>query len=135
MTVIIWKDEHSINVKEIDEQHKKIVELVNSIHLSIKSSADKSELEEKLSHLIDYTRMHFSTEEQLMQQYDYPEFSRHQREHKILLQHLERVLAVVSSGEYPAFCSDYNVSTDWAVIHILESDKLLGAFLNARNVF
>ena len=85
--------------------------------------------------LVEFTRMHFSTEEQLMEKYDYPEYEEHLSEHRVLLQHMTDLVAVVSRGKYPTFYSDYDVSTDWALVHISEFDKGLGAFLNSKDVY
>lgn len=101
----------------------------------MEARVDKKELEVLLIKLVKFTRMHFSTEEQLMKKYDYPERKKHQKEHKILLRHLDNLVTVVSNGKYPTFYSDYDVSSDWAMIHILEYDKHLGAFLNSRNIY
>ncbi len=135
MPIVTWSEEYSINVKEIDIQHQKILELVNTLHSSVEASLDKKELEKLLIKLVEFTRIHFSTEEQFMKEYDYPDLDKHHKEHRILLQHLDDLVASVSSGKYPTFNSDYDVSSDWAVMHILECDKYLGAFLNSRNVY
>ena len=69
------------------------------------------------------------------QKYDYPEREEHFKEHRILLQHMTDLVAMVSRGKYPAFYSDYDVSDDWALVHIREFDKNLGAFLNSKGVY
>lgn len=135
MAAFTWSDEHKINVEEIDIQHQRILELVNNLHSSVEACIEKKELERVLIELVEYTHMHFSTEELLMKKNDYPELKKHHKEHQILLQHLDHLVAAVSSGKYPTFYSDYDVSTDWAMVHILECDKHLGAFLNSRNIY
>ncbi len=135
MPIIVWKDEHSINVKEIDIQHQKILELVNELHTSVEASVDKQDLEGLLTKLVEYTHKHFSDEEQLMKQHNYPNLTKHHKEHRILLQHLDHLVSAVSNGKHPTFRSDYDVSSDWAMLHILECDKQLGTFLNSKNVY
>lgn len=135
MPIVTWCDDYSVNVEEIDLQHQKMLELVNNLHTSVEACIDKQDLKEKLVGLVEFTRMHFSTEERLMKQYDYPQAAPHHREHRILLQHMDNLVAAVSSGKYPTFYSDYDVSTDWALVHIAECDKSLGAFLNSKGVY
>lgn len=135
MPIVTWCDEYNVNVREIDMQHQKLLELVNNLHFSVESRIDKNDLENLLVELVDFTRVHFSTEEQLMKKYDYPEFESHHKEHRILLKHMNDLVAVVSGGEYPTFYSDYDVSSDWALVHISEHDKGLGAFLNSKDVY
>jgi len=135
MPIVTWCDEYNVNVEEIDIQHRKILELVNNLHSSVEACIDKNELKDLLVELVEYTGMHFSTEEQLMEKYDYPEHEEHLSEHRILLQHMTDLVAVVSRGKYPTFFSDYDVSTDWALVHISEFDKSLGAYLNSKNIY
>ena len=135
MPIVTWRDEYSVNVKQIDEQHQRMLELVNNFHLAVEACTDKDSLQNMLVELADFTRMHFSTEEQLMKEHDYPELNRHHKEHQILLRHIGDLVFSVSNGKYPTFYSDYDVSTDWALIHIAEYDKDLGAFLNTKGVY
>jgi len=135
MPIVSWSDEHSVNVEEIDIQHKKIIELVNNLHSSVENSVDKTELENLLIKLVEFTHKHFAYEEKLMKTHAFPSYKKHRKEHKMLLHHLDNLVAGVSNGEYPTFRSDYDVSSDWAIVHIIECDKHLGAFLNSKNIF
>jgi hemerythrin len=134
MPIINWRDEYSVNVREIDIQHQKMLEIVNNLHAAVEECRDKSEVKSLLIELVDFTHLHFSTEERFMDEYNYPGSEIHKSEHKVLLQHLDNLVAGVSSGKYPTFCSDYDVSSDWFLVHIAKSDKNLGAFLNTRGV-
>ena len=135
MPIVTWSEEFSINVKEIDTQHQKLLELVNNLHSSVEARIDKHVLEGMLIELVEFTRMHFSTEEGFMREHGYPDSATHINEHRLLLEHMDQLVKAVSGGRYPTFYSDYDVSSDWALIHISESDKRLGAFLNTKNVF
>ena len=104
MPIVNWSNEYSINVDEIDNQHQEMLGLVNNLHSSVESRTDKNILKKMLAELVVYTRMHFATEEQLMEQHDYPHHIEHKNEHRLLLQHLEFLLSAVSIGKYPTFC-------------------------------
>ena len=135
MPIATWRDEYSVNVEEIDLQHQKLLELVNGLHTAVESRIDKEELRGQLIKLVEFTREHFATEERLMEAHGYPDSNQHHEEHRLLLQHMDDLVAGVSSGKYPTFYSDYDVSNDWALIHINESDKKLGAYLNSKEIF
>lgn len=134
MPIVTWSNEYEVNVKEIDSQHRKLLELVNRLHAAVESCVDKERLRSILGELVECTREHFLTEEQYMQEYEYPESENHRRQHRALLGQLEELVAD-SSGKHPAFCSDYDVSSDWALTHICDQDKSLGKFLNSRGVY
>jgi hemerythrin-like metal-binding protein len=130
MPIVTWSDEYNVNVEKIDKQHRHLLQLVNNLHAAVEARIDKDELKTMLIELTEFTRKHFATEEQLMNKYDYPGQKAHHKEHKMLLRHLGDLVAAVSKGKYPTFYSDYDVSTDWALTHIIAHDKPLGIFLN-----
>ena len=134
MAIVIWREEYNVNVREIDEQHKAMLELVNNIHCAVEARIDKNDLIELLDQLVEFTREHFSTEEQLMKKHDYPDLVKHHKEHRLLLQYLVDLVDAVSGGKRLTFYSDYDVSTDWALTHISEHDQDLGIFLNSKGV-
>ncbi|MDJ0957315.1 MAG: hemerythrin family protein [Arenicellales bacterium] len=112
-----------------------MIALVNNLHAAVEACANKDDLKDLLVELVEFTRKHFSTEEKLMEEYDYPDLATHHKEHRLLLQYLIDLVDAVSSGKKLTFCSDYDVSTDWVLIHISECDKSLGAFLNSKGVY
>jgi hemerythrin-like metal-binding protein len=135
MAVATWREEYNVDVAEIDEQHKQLLDRVHRLHKAVEARIDKDELKQMLVDLAAFTATHFATEEKFMKEYDYPAYGAHLREHKMLLRHLNDLVTGVSNGKYPTFYSDYDVSNDWALLHIQEHDKPLGAFLNRINVF
>jgi len=135
MPIVQWKDEYIINVEEIDIQHQTMVKLVNSLHSSVEARKDKSELESLLVELVEYTHMHFFTEEKLMKKNADPSFKLHNNEHRSLLRHLDQLVALVANGQQPTFFSDYDLSSDWMIAHITEHDKKMGKYLNSKGVY
>ena len=135
MPIVKWCDNFSVNVVQIDSQHKQMLELVNNLHASVEACVDKKDLERMLVELVDFTRLHFLTEEKLMKEHGYSGLTSHYKEHRILLQHLDNLVKAVEHGKYPAFYSDYDVSSDWALDHISECDKSLGAFLYSKGIY
>ncbi|MCB1760238.1 MAG: hemerythrin family protein [Gammaproteobacteria bacterium] len=135
MAVATWREEYNVDVAKIDEQHKQLLDRVSRLHKAVEDRIDKNDLKQMLIDLAEFTATHFATEEKLMQQHNYPAYKTHLREHKMLLRHLHDLVTAVSNGKYPTFYSDYDVSNDWALLHIHEHDKPLGAFLNRAKVF
>ena len=135
MPILVWSDEYSVNVAEIDEQHKKLLEHVNKLHASVEAQIDKQDLHELLVELYDYTAFHFAFEEKLMDQHGMKNVKKHHKEHKLLLKHLKHICNAVSDGKRPTFYSQYDVSNDWLLAHIMDFDKKMGAFLNSKDVY
>ena len=79
-----WADTMSVGVPEIDSQHRELINLLNRLFVSVvERDKDKTTIE-ILDALIDYTKTHFTLEEELMlvAGYDPGEFVTHQRAHQ-----------------------------------------------------
>ena len=135
MPVLVWSEDFSVNVAEIDAQHKKLCDYVNKLHAGVEARVDREDLRRLLEGLVEYTRLHFATEERLMQEHGMQPASSHRKEHGKLLRLLEDTLISISEGSHPIFYSKYDVSNDWFLAHIMNHDKKLGAFLNSKGVF
>ena len=135
MPILDWSDEYSINVAEIDSQHKKLLEHVNRLHAGVEAQIDKEDLRQLLLDLVEYAQFHFGFEEKLMREHGMEHMKRHHKEHKLLLRHLGHVVDAISAGKRPAFYSEYDVSNDWFLAHIRGFDRTMGAFLNSKGVY
>ena len=135
MPVLVWSEEFSVNVAEIDTQHKKLCDYVNKLHAGVEARVDREDLRQLLINLVEYARIHFATEERLMDEHGLQPDNRHRKEHETLLRLLEDTVKSISEGSHPIFYPKYDVSNDWFLAHIMDHDKKLGAFLNSRGVF
>ena len=72
-----WKDEYSVGVAEIDEQHKGVIELFTVIDTAIDNREGWSDVFFKLEQLREHARFHFALEESLMRMHDYPKQAEH----------------------------------------------------------
>jgi hemerythrin len=70
-----------------------------------------------------------------MVKYDYPGYTIHKTQHDDLLIALRDFAREVSGMPHSAFRFNFDVSTDWLMHHIGESDIRLGKFLNSKEVY
>ncbi len=134
MPQIVWDPAvMSVGHALIDEQHIKLLELLNNMSDSIATKADDKDFVKKvLQELCDYTVEHFNTEESLMDPEAYPEYDTHVSEHMECTQAVLDFLQAFSEkneGDLREF-SDF--ATNWVVSHVLGTDKALGRFLAGR---
>ena len=85
MALITWNNNYSVNIKEIDSQHKKLVELVNELYDNMKIGKGKEVTGKVLNDLVKYTESHFAYEEELFKKFKYIEGVKHSQEHAQLL--------------------------------------------------
>lgn len=123
MALFVWDDKFSVNVKEIDEQHKRLIGMINELHDGMKSGSGKTALAPVLKRLIDYTMYHFSTEERYMVQHKYPGELAHKAEHK---KFTDKVIDFHKKFESGSLAVTHEVMTflrDWLTNHIMVTDK------------
>jgi hemerythrin-like metal-binding protein len=132
MELVKLEDNLKLDIPEIDSQHETLIRLINLLHETMLQGADRAALDELLSQLLAHTRMHFSYEEQLMSQHNYPGYEAHKSEHDRLMQHLVDLAERYKNGELLLSFAIVLELKGWAVVHIEKSDKPLGSFLNNR---
>ena len=81
-----WQDAYLTHIDELDEQHQRLVGLINDLYTDLQNCPEDMQkracIAKTLDELVDYSIYHFSAEEKLMQEYDYPEYEQHKSEHE-----------------------------------------------------
>ncbi len=72
MALIIWDKALSVGVNEMDDQHKKLIEIINNLFEAMKIGMGRETLNYVFSGLIDYAKKHFFDEKELMKKYSFP---------------------------------------------------------------
>lgn len=134
MALINWSENYSVSVKEIDSQHKKLVDLINSLHEGMKAGRGKDVLGTVLNDLVNYTAYHFSFEEKLFEKYSYPELNTHKRQHADLVVQVLAYKESFETGKSVLTIEIMNFLSDWLTKHIAGSDKKYTSFLNSKGV-
>jgi len=130
MAYIDWSDEFSVKVEEVDDDHKRLVNMVNELHdLFGQGAVDKDGLLDLLEKLLSYTSWHFRHEERLMQNYSDPELFNHKKEHEDLEKQATELYEKLLGGDdsVPAMLLPF--LKDWLINHIAGTDKQMGHFL------
>lgn len=85
MERIEWTDEFSMGIGLFDQQHKQLLNLVNSLIDSSGGSDDKAAVADTMAELLELAYDHFSYEEKFLLQYGYPDYEAHQQHHQDFL--------------------------------------------------
>ena len=110
MPLVTWSDDYSVSIKEIDDQHKKLFDLLNELHDAMKKAKGKSILGKVIKDLISYTEFHFSTEEILLQNCKYPEFEEHKLKHDEFTKKVKEFEQKYLDGSVLAFSRNSTIS-------------------------
>ncbi len=127
MTKIAWSQEFSVGFDEIDDQHKKIIDLYNEIDES-KTEEDNIKAEKKLGEYID---RHFKYEHNLMEESKYANKMNHVGDHLRLIE-LYKMIKRKDGNKNPVMKI---IVYKWFVEHVIndDMDKHLGRFLKDRS--
>lgn len=131
---IEWNDYLKINVKKIDDEHKKIADIANELYNGTVSGLQSKEFEGKiLKDLFEYSNGHFITEETLMKNNGYSDFENHKKEHDNYTSKLADLYEKHSGG---ISISDemLELMKNWIIDHILKADRDLGIYLNSIGI-
>ena len=134
MAFMEWSDTLSVNIKEIDEQHKKLLAMINELHEAMKTGRGKEVTEKTLGGLIAYVGTHFATEEALMEKHNYPGFLAHKGEHAKLTAQAKDIHQQFQQGKAVVNVELMNFLKSWLQNHILGTDKKYVPFLNSKGV-
>lgn len=123
MEHITWQDSYNTGFKEIDEQHRRLVEMINGLYRIISSNAVRSDKRELLLKLVDYAKVHFKYEEILFARYDYPLRKEHVVIHRDFLKKIVEFNEREEDDEREFSYRLFLFLKEWLIDHILKEDR------------
>jgi hemerythrin-like metal-binding protein len=126
---LVWNNTFSVQVKEIDEDHRRLVKLFNVLSHSVVNGDATNYTEAVLEELISCTVWHFRHEERLMLKYGYEGFMEHKTEHQELIESAKALQQKSLQEGKPVSSEDIEFLERWLTEHILVADMELGSHL------
>lgn len=134
MALINWNDTLSVNIKGLDNQHKRLVDIINELHDAMKNGQSKTVLSKILYDLSDYTKTHFKSEEELFEKYHYQDKIKHKKEHDAFVDKVGAFINDFNNGKVGLSIEVMNFLNTWLINHIKGSDKAYSSFLNSHGI-
>ena len=129
MKELVWDKTLSVEVNEIDEDHRRLVELFNILNRSAEEGDSSDYIEAVLDELISCTVWHFKHEERLMLKYGFEGLKEHKTEHDELIESAKELQQRFLREGRRVSGEDIEFLEHWLTGHILAADMVLGAFL------
>jgi hemerythrin-like metal-binding protein len=130
MPFMEWKKDYSVGVAIFDDEHKKLIAIINQLHEAFAAGVDRLTLQQISDSLVEYTLMHFRHEEMYFDDWAYPEAGEHIAVHAKLRQQVFEYRKQIMEKEAWDLAQDMALFLrDWLLHHILIDDRKYGAFL------
>ncbi|WP_198264980.1 bacteriohemerythrin [sulfur-oxidizing endosymbiont of Gigantopelta aegis] len=130
--LIQWNNELSVGIDSIDEQHKKLINMINTLNEALAEGEANEALIAIFDDLADYTVSHFGYEEKLFAQHAYEQTESHINEHHAMIEQVQKLRQKMADGDFLVGVEVMVFLKDWLLNHILKTDKDYGQFLLAK---
>jgi len=116
----------------IDAEHDLQMQLLDSLTQSIESGADFAPIKHILEQFIEFSDMHFLSEQLVMRLHGYPAYEPHLQEHTRLMKKVREIRETVFHGERAPSLQLIQELRDWLIDHIASEDVAFGEFMRSR---
>lgn len=123
LILIQWDSKYETGIQTIDDQHLKLVKIINLLYSRMKVGRSKSTLETTINQLIDYTITHFKTEESIFNDIDYPHKDEHIQTHNQFIQEMQTIKENYILGKHGISIELLHYLKEWVINHIQSSDQ------------
>lgn len=132
MAKLEWRNELSVGVTMIDDQHKELIRIANGLINAVSLGRDRKTLENVLRRLREYTVFHFKSEEALMEELRYDKRAQHANEHHELKDKVKGFQRMLYLQEELTPQAVLAFMKEWLLKHILQSDRDIARFIREQ---
>lgn len=115
----------------IDSHHKELINRMNQLLDSCERSNEKSVAVKTLDYLADYTEFHFSAEEDLQKEIEYPGYDQHKVQHEAFKKTIRELQEMLEDEEGPSNAFVEKVQENvvkWFYTHIEGFDRSVAEY-------
>ncbi|MCP5303740.1 MAG: bacteriohemerythrin [Pseudomonadales bacterium] len=124
-----WKESYSVGVSELDDDHKRLIELINRFRTAYNYHTGESFEIESLNELVNYTKYHFGREEKMMKEAGYPDLAAHKEMHRVMISKVELFQKEYQESGHQALEGVATFLSDWLIEHINGTDKRYAPYM------
>ncbi len=131
---LVWDDDLSVGIAEMDEDHKHMLNLINNLRASVLCNTGEAFERQNLDDLVQYTRDHLKREEELLRKHDFPNYEGHKAQHDQMISYVNTYVRRYQEQGRKVLPEIADYLTLWLTDHIQVTDKQYSEFLNQRGV-
>jgi len=132
MAFLNWDNAFSVGNSIVDNQHKRLFQLINELHEAMKVGKSKEIMSKIIDDLTNYTIIHFGLEENLMMKNKYPDYPEHKKKHVEFTSKVNDFRKKYNAESSVLSMEVINFLKEWLVYHIKGMDKLYISYISAK---
>lgn len=129
MSIIKWRDSYNTGVAQFDQEHHKIIELIDVMYVALRDSLDEEMIKKVCQEAMTYTEVHCTNEEQALVSINYPGLEEQKTAHLRMKEEVKKFQALIATNYREGATGLYKFLRDWLINHILACDKKYGPYL------
>jgi len=132
--IVTWDPKYSVGIKIIDEQHRELVSLTNQLHKACTSGETSiaDEFKDIMQQMVEYVRMHFSTENVLLESVGFPDYPEHKKLHETLVKDILTAVKEFEGGNRLAPNHFVRTLKEWIFGHIAFFDQAYAHYIHEQ---
>ncbi|MDR0582746.1 MAG: bacteriohemerythrin [Treponema sp.] len=130
--LVEWDDRYSVGIQLIDDQHKKLIDLTNTLYKGCLEGDQTagSNFMEAIHGTVAYVKYHFSAEEKMLENIKYPGIMEHKREHESFVKKILEEVESFQNGKKFVPNVFVRFLKDWILTHIAVEDKQYAKYIH-----
>ncbi|MGE4506900.1 MAG: bacteriohemerythrin [Desulfovibrionaceae bacterium] len=132
MPFITWSNATAVGLETVDEQHRKLFDILNDLHAATMEGQEQSALRAIFNELIEYTVYHFENEEELHARYGFPDAAEHKREHDKLTAQAVELQRQFEEGSATVSFDLLDFLHGWLMDHTIGMDMAMASHLKGK---
>ena len=129
-----WKEDVAIGIDSIDAEHRLQVGLVSALEELVRQGNDAEMIARITAQLVDFTSVHFLSEELMMRLYAYPAHDAHKLEHGRLTDQVEHIRRGLEGGNHQAALAAMVELRSWLGGHIHAMDRAFAGWCDTNGI-
>jgi hemerythrin-like metal-binding protein len=134
MELFAWTDKLKTGIPKIDEQHKRLIDLINELNEAMRLGKGKQVVEQVLIGLKEYTEYHFGFEVSALERNKYPKVEEQKKEHASYVSKLQELTLQHKRNELGISIDVMNFVSDWIRDHIMKEDMKYIPYLQGKTL-
>ncbi len=134
MPLLTWNETMMLGIQSVDSQHQCWINLINELHEAMQQGRGSKVLNQTLTAMLDYTRVHFADEEHLLLINFYPGYTQHKQLHDSFIKKIQDLQDRLQRNHILLTMEIMRSLRDWLSNHIQSVDRQYVPFLKSKGI-